>query len=112
MTKFRENFDINIWKTVNSIPLGQVMGYGEVARAAGFPRYSRMVAAAMGRSPEPLPWYRVVKSDRTLAFEPDSESYREQAQLLNQEGVLFESNKVVTVDSDDSLDKMLWGPID
>ncbi len=88
------------------------MGYGEVARAAGFPRYSRMVAVAMGRSPEPLPWYRVVKSDRTLAFEPDSELYRNQTLLLKQEGVLFESNKVVTVELDQSLDKMLWGPID
>ena len=97
---------------MNSIPFGQVMGYGEVARAAGFPRYSRMVAAAMGRSPEPLPWYRVVKSDRTLAFEPDSELYRHQTLLLKQEGVLFESNKVVTVELDQSLDKMLWGPID
>lgn len=88
------------------------MGYGEVAKAAGFPRYSRMVAAAMGRSPEPLPWYRVVKSDRTLAFELDSEAYREQAQLLKQEGVLFESNKVVTPEPVDSLDRILWGPID
>lgn len=112
MTKFRDSFDISIWKAVNSIPFGQVMGYGEVARAAGFPRYSRMVAAAMGRSPDALPWYRVVKSDRTLAFEPDSEPYREQADLLKQEGVLFESNKAVTVDPDDSLDKILWGPID
>jgi methylated-DNA-protein-cysteine methyltransferase-like protein len=112
MTKFRDSLDINIWKTVNSIPFGQVMGYGEVARAAGFPRYSRMVAAAMGRSPEPLPWYRVVKSDRTLAFEPNSEPYRNQALLLKQEGVLFEFNKVVTVELDHSLDKMLWGPMD
>jgi methylated-DNA-protein-cysteine methyltransferase-like protein len=71
-----------------------------------------MVAVAMGRSPEPLPWYRVVKSDRTLAFEPDSELYRNQTLLLKQEGVLFESNKVVTVELDQSLDKMLWGPID
>ena len=66
----------------------------------------------MGRSPEPLPWYRVVKSDRTLAFKPDSDPYREQAKLLKKEGILFESNKVVTVDPDDSLDKVLWGPID
>jgi methylated-DNA-protein-cysteine methyltransferase-like protein len=112
MTKFRDSFDISIWKTVNSIPVGQVMGYGEVARASGFPRYSRMVAAAMVRSPEPLPWYRVVKSDRTLAFEPDSASYREQAQLLKQEGVSFEFNKIITTDLNDSLDRMLWGPID
>jgi methylated-DNA-protein-cysteine methyltransferase-like protein len=112
MTTFRNSFDINIWKTVKGIPVGQVMGYGEVAKAAGFPRYSRMVAAAMGRSPEALPWFRVVKSDRTLAFEPDSESYYEQVKLLKQEGSLFESNKVVTVDPADSLDRILWGPTD
>ena len=112
MTKFRDSFDIKIWATVKSIPAGQVMGYGQVASVAGFPRYSRMVAAAMGRSPEPLPWYRVVKSDRTLAFKPDSDPYREQAKLLKKEGILFESNKVVTVEPDDSLDKVLWGPID
>lgn len=88
------------------------MGYGEVARAAGFPRYSRMVAAAMGRSPDPLPWHRVVRSNRTLAFETDSESYREQAQLLKQEGVRFEGAKIVEADTDDSLDRILWGPQD
>jgi methylated-DNA-protein-cysteine methyltransferase-like protein len=112
MTKFRDSFDTNIWKTVNNIPAGQVMGYGEVATAAGFPRYSRMVAGAMSRSPDPLPWYRVVKSNRTLAFEAGSESYREQAQLLKQEGVRFESNKVVTVEPAQSLDRILWGPND
>jgi hypothetical protein len=47
-----------------------------------------------------------------LAFEPDSELYRNQTLLLKQEGVLFESSKVVTVELDQSLDKMLWGPID
>ena len=88
------------------------MGYGEVARAAGFPRYSRMVAAAMGRSPDPLPWHRVVRSDRTLAFETDSEPYREQALLLKQEGIRFEGKKIVEAETDDSLDRILWGPQD
>ena len=87
------------------------MGYGEVARAAGFPRYSRMVAAAMGRSPDPLPWYRVVRSNRTLAFEPGTKSYREQAQLLKQEGVRFDGLKIIEADTEeDSLDRILWGP--
>jgi alkylated DNA nucleotide flippase Atl1 len=54
----------------------------------------------------------VVKSNRTLAFEAGSESYREQAQLLKQEGVRFESNKVVTVEPAQSLDRILWGPND
>lgn len=88
------------------------MGYGEVARAAGFPRYSRMVSAALGRSPELLPWFRVVRSNRTLAFEVGSSSYREQAQLLKQEGIRFDGLKIIEPDSDDSLDRILWGPQD
>ena len=110
MSGFQDRFDPQVWQIVASIPAGRVMGYGEVARAAGFPRYSRMVSAALGRSPEPLPWFRVVRSNRTLAFEPDSSSYREQAQLLKQEGVRFDGLKIIEADSDDSLDRILWGP--
>ena len=112
MNSFQNKFDPSVWQVVISIPPGQVMGYGEVARAAGYPRYSRMVSAAMGRSPEPLPWYRVVRSNRTLAFEEGSKSYQEQAQLLKQEGVCFDGLKIIEVESDDSLDRILWGPQD
>ena len=110
MSRFRDKFDHRVWEVVVSIPPGQVMGYGEVAKAAGFPRYSRMVSAALGRSPEPLPWFRVVRSNRTLAFEPESDSYREQAQLLKQEGVRFDGLKILEVETDNSLDRILWGP--
>lgn len=110
MNRFQARFDHRVWKVVASIPAGRVMGYGEVARAAGFPRYSRMVSAAMGRSPEPLPWFRVVRSNRTLAFEVGSSAYREQAQLLKQEGVLFEGVKIIELEADNSLDRILWGP--
>ena len=112
MNGFRARFDHRVWEVVASIPPGRVMGYGEVAKAAGFPRYSRMVGAAMGRSPDPLPWHRVVRSDRTLAFEQDSRAYREQAQLLKQEGVRFEGAKIIEAEIDDSLDRILWGPQD
>ena len=112
MNRFRDKFDPSVWKVVASIPAGRVMGYGEVARAAGFPRYSRMVSAALGRSPEPLPWHRVVRSNRTLAFEVGSSSYREQAQLLKQEGVRFDGLKIIEVEDDNSLDRILWGPQD
>lgn len=110
MHRFRDKFDPRVWQVVASIPAGRVMGYGEVARAAGFPRYSRMVGAALGRSPDPLPWHRVVRSNRTLAFEVGSSSYREQAQLLKQEGVRFDGVKIIEVEADDSLDRILWGP--
>ena len=112
MSGFQARFDPRIWAVVASIPPGRVMGYGEVAREAGYPRYSRMVAASMGRSPSPLPWHRVVRSDRTLAFEPGSTAYREQAQLLKQEGIRFEGAKIVEAATDESLDRILWGPQD
>ena len=111
VTGFRERFDPGVWQVVAGIPPGRVMGYGEVARAAGFPRYSRMVAAALGRSPQPLPWHRVVRSNRTLAFEPGSPEYREQAQRLKAEGVRFDGLKIIESDGEpDSLDRILWGP--
>lgn len=107
-------FDSAIWETVSSIVAGHVMSYGEVARAAGFPRHARMVSKAMGRSTTALPWYRVVRSDRTLAFKPGSEAYNKQRALLEQEGVQFLNGKVVQLDSNetDDLDKLLWGPPD
>jgi methylated-DNA-protein-cysteine methyltransferase-like protein len=112
MSRFQDKFDHRVWEVVAGITPGRVMGYGEVAKAAGFPRYSRMVSAALGRSPEPLPWFRVVRSNRTLAFEAGSSAYNEQAQLLKQEGVRFDGLKIIEVDSDQSLDRILWGPPD
>ncbi len=112
MSRFKDHFDRRVWQVVAAIPFGHVMGYGEVARAAGYPRYSRMVSGALARSPEPLPWYRVVRSDRTIAFEFGSEAYREQAQLLKREGVRFDGRKIVEADAGDSLDRLLWGPQD
>ena len=112
MNSFQRKFDPLVWEVVANIPAGQVMAYGEIARAAGYPRYSRMVSAAMGRCHNPLPWFRVVRSDRTLAFEYGSDSYREQSQLLKQEGIRFDGKKVIAVSSEETLDKILWGPKD
>ena len=50
----QNKFDRAIWKVVSAIAPGSVMAYGEVARAAGYPRHARMVSKAMSRSPEPF----------------------------------------------------------
>lgn len=108
----QHTFDKAVWQIVADIPAGRVMGYGEVARAAGFPRHARMVSKSMGRSPTPLPWHRVVRSNRTLAFAPGSEDYERQKALLADEGVEVIGSRVVAAASDDSvsLDRLLWGP--
>ena len=112
MTAFQEKFDKAIWETVSSIRPGRVMSYGQVARASGFPRHARMVSKAMSRSPVPLPWYRVIRSNYTLAFDVGGKAYKRQRSLLEKEGVRFVGNKVVPVETDDdtALDALLWGP--
>jgi len=111
MSEFQKKFDRAIWKVVSQIAVGRVMGYGEVARAAGYPRHARMVSRAMSRSQEPLPWYRVVRSNRTLAFDIGSESYKKQVDLLKSEGIQVIDEKIIpkTSDKDKSLDELLWG---
>ena len=112
MTDSQNKFDKAIWKTVSRIASGRVMAYGEVARASGYPRHARMVSKAMSRSAEPLPWYRVVRSDLTLAFEAGSKPYNKQRNLLAKEGVQIINGKVIPIDSDKGkdLDELLWGP--
>jgi len=112
MSETQFKFDKAIWKTVSSIKSGRVMSYGQVARVAGYPRHARMVSKAMSRSAEPLPWHRVVKSDRTLAFEVGSGAYNKQKSLLEKEGVQFIGGKVASLDFDEGkdLDELLWGP--
>ncbi len=112
MSENEKSFDESVWQVVGDINVGRVMSYGDVARVAGFPRRARMVARAMGRSPEPLPWHRVVKSDLTIAFQADSEPYLKQEKLLISEGVKFVDGKIVPVATDKGkeLDEVLWGP--
>ena len=114
MSEFQSKFDNAIWKVVSQIAAGRVMAYGEVARAAGYPRHARMVSRAMSRSPDALPWHRVVKSDRTIAFAVASEPYLYQQKLLLKEGVKIESGKVIplSTDKDRALDEILWGPVE
>lgn len=80
-----------IQQVVAAIPPGQVMSYGQVARAAGYPRHARMVARAMRSASATLPWFRVVNhlgavSARGLDGEDDL-----QRLLLTEEGVEFDS---------------------
>jgi len=112
MSFSQKKFDKAVWNIVSHIKAGHIMSYGGVARAAGFPRHARMVSKAMCRSTTLLPWHRVVKSDRTIAFAVDSEAYQEQKELLEKEGVQIIKGKVIPVKSDDiiDLDKLLWGP--
>ena len=85
-----------IWLTVLQIPAGKVASYGQVADLAGLPGRARLVGKALGYAPEELavPWYRVLRSDRSLAFAPGSASAEEQRQRLLDEGVMLKNYRV------------------
>ena len=112
MSDFQVKFDKAVINVVSRIPKGSVMSYGEVARAAGYPRHARMVSKAMSRASIALPWFRVVRADGSLAFAPQSENYNKQKKHLKNEGVLIQKGKVIPLQTDKgrALDEVLWGP--
>lgn len=102
-----------ILAVIRRIPAGEVRGYGEVAREAGFPRGARLVARVLGENTDPaLPWHRVLRSDGRIAMPPDSPGFAEQAARLRAEGVVVENGRVRSLrrTAAETLDALLWAP--
>jgi methylated-DNA-[protein]-cysteine S-methyltransferase len=61
-------FQRAVWNALLTIPYGETISYGELARRVGNPRASRAVGAANGRNPLPIvvPCHRVIGNDGTL----------------------------------------------
>jgi AraC family transcriptional regulator of adaptative response/methylated-DNA-[protein]-cysteine methyltransferase len=56
------DFEIEVWETLLSIPMGRASTYGDVAASIGRPRAARAVGAAVGRNPVSfvVPCHRVL----------------------------------------------------
>ena len=85
-----------IWQVLALIPPGKVASYGQVAHLAGIPGGARLVGRVLAALPSDsqLPWHRVIRANRKLAFPQDSERYRQQGELLAQEGVTLVKGNV------------------
>ena len=61
-------FQLKTWRTLQRIPFGKAVSYGEEARMLGNPKAARAVGSANGRNPIPIivPCHRVVAADGTL----------------------------------------------
>jgi methylated-DNA-[protein]-cysteine S-methyltransferase len=61
-------FQCAVWALVASLEVGELISYGDVARAVGAPLAHRGVAAAMRRTPYDLliPAHRVIGADGTV----------------------------------------------
>ncbi|MGJ8680435.1 MGMT family protein [Paraglaciecola sp.] len=87
---------IQIWRTVQLIPIGFVSSYGQIADLAGLPGRARLVGKSLGFIPSDMnvPWYRVLRSNGQIAFPLGSESAIVQAGLLQEEEVVVINNRV------------------
>ena len=61
-------FQRQVWQALRSIPYGETISYGELARRVGNPRASRAVGLANGANPLPIvvPCHRVIGANGTL----------------------------------------------
>ena len=86
-----------VYEIVKQIPRGKVMSYGQIARAAGFPRKAREVGWALHVNPDPehIPCHRVVNREGRVspAFVFGGENM--QVALLKSEGGEFDENGLV-----------------
>lgn len=87
-----------IYDVVKRIPSGKVAIYGQVATAAGNPRWSQVVGYALHSNPSPgeIPCHRVVRKDGRVAQSFAFGGEGVQKMLLEGEGVTFLDE--VTVD--------------
>ena len=61
-------FQRNVWRSLQDIPYGETISYGELARRVGNPKASRAVGAANGQNPIPIviPCHRVIGANGKL----------------------------------------------
>ena len=84
------DFQVQVWKEIKKIPIGETRSYKEIAIAIGSPKASRAVANACGKNPYPIviPCHRVVKSDGSVGGYSGIGGIKKKKELLDQENRL------------------------
>lgn len=81
---------------IRKVPRGSVATYGQIAREAGFPRQPRLPGWVLAHTPPgvKLPWHRILNAQGKISLPPRSAAYRQQKQLLADEGVVLIKGRV------------------
>ena len=82
-------FRLGVWAAVRHIPAGHVLGYGHVAALIQRPRAARQVGYALAALPPgaDVPWWRVLRSNGSVAMQGDPARGPLQVRLLRDDGV-------------------------
>lgn len=92
-----------ILQAISQIPLGKVSTYGQIATISSQIGKARYVGFILKNLPpeSSIPWHRVVNSQGKSSFPINSEKHTLQLQLLSDEDIKIEKNRI-------SLKKYLW----
>ena len=91
-TRKADQMETAIRHAIRLIPSGKIATYGQVAEAAGYPRYHRQVAQVLHKCSDGLPWHRVLGSGGQIKCKRDGGF--EQRLRLEMEGVRFRGSRV------------------
>ena len=85
-----------LYLTLNQVPEGRVISYGELAALAGLGRAARFVGRTLSQLPDgsTLPWHRVLGAGGRISLAPGTVSGEEQRARLRAEGVTIRNNRV------------------
>ena len=88
----------NILNIVKQIPKGKVATYGQIATIAGT-QNPRLVGYALASSKEgtDIPWFRVINSQGKISFPEDSDGFKIQYSLLQNEGIIFDAKNYINL---------------
>ena len=95
-----------VYNVVKKVPIGRVTTYGAIARHIGSPNSSRMVGWAMNASHQKfdVPSHRVVNRNGLLSGKHHFKGFDLMKQLLENEGIEVNDDKVV------DFNIKLWNP--
>jgi methylated-DNA-protein-cysteine methyltransferase related protein len=91
-TRKPDEMQTAIRRAILLIPPGKIATYGQIAKAAGYPRYHRQVAQVLRTCGDELPWHRVLGSGGQIKCKRDGGF--EQRLRLEMEGVRFRGSRV------------------
>ena len=84
----------DVYTLLTEIPPGKVSTYGDIAKALGHPKASRVIGRIIANNPNPIsvPCHRVVKSNGEIGgFMYGEQKKRE---ILEEEGIIFQGTFV------------------
>ncbi|MFQ5941139.1 MAG: MGMT family protein [Nitrososphaerales archaeon] len=89
------NLSEKVYSLVTKIPRGKVTTYGELARAVGRPKSSRVIGQILNKNPDPIvvPCHRVVRSTGDLGGYANGS--KKKSKLLEREGVQLSNGKIL-----------------